>query len=116
MSYLATLFLWLGGGGGLHSHAPKVSDCFKVHDMLKMDDEHYWAKWSNACPYTIDSVYVMVGFTDHSGKQVGNGVWAMYMVKPGANRVNRFTAPRISPAFHKVNVRLITTDSVEALR
>ena len=116
MSYLATLLLWLGSGAGARSHAPKVSQCFKVHDLLKMDDEHYWARWSNACPFTIESVYVMVGFTDHSGKQVGNGVWAMYQVKPGASRVNRFTAPRISPTFQNVTLRLITTDSEEALR
>jgi hypothetical protein len=79
-----------------------------------MDDEHYWANWSNACPYTIESVYVMVRFTDSRGVQVNDGVWAMYNVKPGAHRVNRFTAPN-TPAFHRVSVKRITTDSAEAL-
>ena len=121
MNYLATLLLWLGSGGGhttRSAHAthgtPKVSDCFKVHDLLKMDEEHYWANWTNGCPYTIESVYVMVRFTDHNGAQVNDGVWAMYNVRPGAHRVNRFTAPR-TPEFHRVSVKRITTDSAEAL-
>jgi hypothetical protein len=118
MSYLAAVLFWLGAGSVPHhvrGTAPKVSECFKVHDLLKVDDEHYWAKWSSSCPYTIDSVYVMVGFTDHSGKKVAEGVWSMYQVKPGAGRVNRFTAPLTEPAFQRVRLKRITTDSTEAL-
>ena len=42
----------------------EVSECFKVHRLLKTDSTHYWADWSNTCPYTIEAVYVMVGFLD----------------------------------------------------
>jgi len=55
----------------LAAERPKVSDCFKVHSLTRMDDEHYWANWTNACPYTIDSVYVMIGFADKSRRLLG---------------------------------------------
>src|SRR5712691_11056664 len=57
---------------------PNVSDCFKVHSLTRMDDEHYWANWTNACPYTIDSVYVMIGFADKSRKLLGEGDHHVY--------------------------------------
>jgi hypothetical protein len=91
-----------------------VSKCFKVRRLLKTDSTHYWADWSNTCPYTIDAVYVMVGFRDRSHKDMGNGVWPMYFVKPGAHRVTRFSAPVAD--FETVRVHRITTDSVIALR
>jgi tetratricopeptide (TPR) repeat protein len=94
---------------------PKISDCFKVYNLLKMDEEHYWAEWGNACPYTIDSVYVMVKFTDRSRNHLGNGVWALHFVEPGQRRVMRLTAPRAVPSFDRVEVHRITTDSMEAL-
>jgi tetratricopeptide (TPR) repeat protein len=80
-----------------------------------MDQDHYWANWSNACPYTIDSVYVMVQFWDRSKVPIGEGVWALHFVMPGEHRVTRFTAPRNVPDFDSVRVHKITASSVEAL-
>lgn len=95
---------------------PQVSQCFKVYNLLKMDEEHYWADWGNACPYTIDSVYVMVKFVDHAKNHLGNGVWALHFIEPGARRVTRLTAPRSVPNFDLVQLHKITTDAMEALR
>lgn len=102
---------------GLASAAgnPAVPECFKVHRLLKTDATHYWADWSNTCPYTIDSVYVLVGFMDGFRKYLGDGVWPMYFVLPGAHRVTRFSVPVGVDGFESILVRRITTDSVEAL-
>ena len=86
-----------------------VAHCFKVRRLLRSDPTHYWADWTNTCPYTIEAVYVMVGFLDRGHKEVGSGVWPMYFVEPGAHRVTRFSAP-IS-GFETVRVHRITTDS-----
>ncbi len=91
-----------------------VSQCFKVHRLLKTDSTHYWADWSNTCPYTIEAVYVMVGFRDHSRQEMGSGVWPMYFVQPGVHRVTRFSAPVAD--FETVHVHRITTDSALALK
>ena len=91
----------------------EVGKCFKVLRLLKTDATHYWADWSNTCPYTIDAVYVMVGFRDSGHREMGNGVWPMYFVKPGAHRVTRFSAPVEN--FETVHVHLITTDSATGL-
>jgi hypothetical protein len=95
---------------------PKVSDCFKVRALVRMDEEHYWADWANTCPYTIDSVYVMVSFADKSRHHVGDGVWPMYFVTPGTHRVTRFSVPLDVPDFASVNVQKITADPLEGLR
>jgi hypothetical protein len=94
---------------------PKVSQCFKVHRLLKLDSTHYWADWSNNCPFIIDSVYVEVGFLDHSRKQLGEGVWPMYFVLPGVHRVTRFSVPVGVSTYETVRVSRITTDAAEAL-
>ena len=96
--------------------APAVSDCFKVHRLLKTDETHYWADWTNTCPYIIDSVYVMVGFVDGFRKYLGDGVWPMYFVLPGMHRVTRFSVPVGVNGFENILVRRITTNSTEALR
>jgi hypothetical protein len=92
----------------------KVEECFKVHWLLRADDAHYWADWVSECPYTIDSVYVMVGFVDHGKKSLGNGVWPMYFVLPGAHQVTRFSAPADVSGFETMVVHHITVDSAEA--
>jgi tetratricopeptide (TPR) repeat protein len=97
------------------SAQPKIADCFKVYDLIKMDEDHYWANWANGCPYTIDSVYVMVRFSDRSRTRLGNGVWALHFVTPGTHQVMRLTAPRSVPDFDFVRVHKITADSLEAL-
>jgi tetratricopeptide (TPR) repeat protein len=96
-------------------NAPDVPECFKVHSLIRMDEEHYWANWTNACPYTIDSVYVMVKFRNESGSALGDGVWGLHFVTPGTHQVTRFTSPLSLADFHSVHVAKITTDSVEAL-
>ena len=94
---------------------PVVSQCFKVHSLIKMDEDHYWANWANACPYTIDSVYIMVKFSSRSRVSLGNGVLALHFVVPGTHQVTRFTAPKSVPDFDFIEVRKITTNSEEAL-
>ena len=110
------LLLLILGIPALAADRPRVSDCFKVHSLTRMDDEHYWANWTNACPYTIDSVYVMIGFADKSRKLLGEGVWALHFITQGAHRVIRFSTPSRVDGFEFVNVRKITTDAEEALR
>jgi hypothetical protein len=108
-------FMFLLYGCCAWAQQPSVSECFKVHSLIKMDGDHYWAKWANACPYTIDSVYVLVGFMDKARKIVGNGVWGLHYITPGQGRVTRFSTPPNVSNYEIVNVRKITTDSEEAL-
>src|SRR5579863_792416 len=89
---------------------------FKVRRLLKTDDTHYWADWANTCPFIIDQVYVMVRFLDGSRKPLGNGVWPMYFILPGAHRVTRFSIPAGAVGFESIRVRRITTNTLEALR
>ncbi len=93
----------------------KISDCFKVSYMTKMDSEHYWASWVNTCPYTIDSVYVMIEFADRMKRRIGDGVWGLHFILPGAHRVIRFTAPAACSDYQTIRIRKITADSDEAL-
>ena len=117
MKRLLLLLLLLPIMGGLAcAENPTVTNCFKVNALIKMDEDHYWADWTNACPFIIDSVYVEVGFLDHSHKQLGEGVWPMYFVLPGVHRVTRFSVPVGVSAYETVRVSRITTDSAEALR
>jgi hypothetical protein len=95
------------------AEAAKIQQCFKVRRLLKTDATHYWADWSNTCPFTIEAVYVLVGFLDRSKKELGNGVWPMYFVPPGTHRVTRFSAP--VSGFESVRVHRITTDFADAL-
>jgi len=93
---------------------PPVPQCFKVHSLIRMDEEHYWANWTNACPYTIDSVYVMVKFAGRSGAGA-DGVWALHFVTPGTHQVMRLSTPMGLADYDTVHVARITTDSAEAL-
>jgi hypothetical protein len=101
--------------GALACAETKISDCFKVSSMTKMDSEHYWANWTNTCPYTIDSVYVMIEFADGLKRHVGNGVWGLHFILPGAHRVIRFTAPASCSEYQSIRVRKITNNFEEAL-
>jgi hypothetical protein len=92
----------------------KVEECFKVHWLLRADDAHYWADWVSECPYTIDRVYVMIHFADHGKNHLGNGVWPMYFVLPGAHQVTRFSAPAEVSGFETVLLHRITTETAEA--
>jgi hypothetical protein len=91
-----------------------VSQCFKVHELLRADEEHYWATWTNTCPYTIDSVYVLVKFVDRSAKDVADGVWSLHFIAPGAHRTMRFSAPGRLADFASVRQSKITSDMYEA--
>src|SRR5277367_3709909 len=96
---------------GLAPHVwaqPKISDCFKGHELLRADQEHYWATWTNTCPYTIDSVYVLVRFADHSAKEIADGVWSLHFITPGAHRTMRFSAPGKLADFASVRQHKIT--------
>ena len=102
--------------GALAGDKPTVAQCFQVHSLTRTDGEHYWADWTNACPYTIDSVYVMIDFRDKSHRRLGDGVWGLHFITQGAHRVTRFSTPRGVDGFEFVDLRKVTTDSVEALR
>jgi hypothetical protein len=93
---------------------PKVSECFKVHELLRADEEHYWATWTNACPYTIDSVYVTVRFADRSSRELADGVWSLHFIPPGTHRTMRFSAPGTIADFSSVHEKRITSDMAEA--
>jgi hypothetical protein len=95
---------------------PAVSKCFQIHSMTRTDGEHYWADWTNACPYTIDSVYVMIGFWDKFHQRLGNGVWGLHFITQGAHRVTRFSAPNGVGGFQFLDIRKITTDFTEAFQ
>ncbi len=109
------LLLFTGLASAAGKPKVQVQDCFKVQRLLKTDEAHYWADWTNTCPYTIDAVYVMVHFFDQSLKQLGDGVWPMYFVRPGMHRVTRFSIPKEAAGFEFIRVRQITTDWVLAL-
>ena len=102
--------------GALAGDKPAVSECFQVHSLTRMDGDHYWADWTNACPYTIDSVYVMIGFRDKFHNLLGDGVWGLHFITQGAHRVTRFSTPAGVTAYEFVDIRKVTTDSTEALR
>jgi hypothetical protein len=109
------LGLYLCGAVAFGAEQPKVQDCFKVNRLLKIDATFYWADWSNACPFTVETVYVMVTFVDAANKELGSGVWPMYFIEPGVHRVTRFTAPVGVSAYQTLRVSKITTDSSVAL-
>ncbi|MGA3205123.1 MAG: hypothetical protein ABSF12_21720 [Bryobacteraceae bacterium] len=108
------LVLGLTFGALALAQHPNVSECFKVHNMIRADEAHYWTTWTNACPYTIDSVYVMVRFADRSAKEVADGVWSLHFIAPGAHRTMRFSAPGKLPDFASVRQQKITGDMGEA--
>lgn len=116
MKCLLPLLLFLATSGLSNAQSPAVSNCFKVNALIKMDEDHYWADWTNRCPYTVDSVYVTVKFSDKSRRKVGDGVWSLHFITPGASRVTRLTAPKDVTDFQFVNVKKVTPDLVEALR
>ena len=93
---------------------PSVSECFKVRELLRADEAHYWATWTNTCPYTIDAVYVTVRFVDQSSKELADGVWSLHFVPPGAHRTVRFSAPGKLADFVSVHEKKITADIEEA--
>jgi hypothetical protein len=93
---------------------PKVSDCFKVHELLRADEEHYWATWTNACPYTIDAVYVTVRFADRASRELAEGVWSLHFIPPGTHRTMRFSSPGKLSDFASVHQKRITADMGEA--
>jgi len=110
------LALLLLGAVALAGDKPSVDKCFKVRSLTRTDGEHYWADWTNACPYTIDSVYVMIGFLDKFHKRLGDGVWGLHFITQGAHRVTRFSTPAGVSSFEFVDIRKVTTDFAEALR
>jgi len=93
---------------------PAITECFKIQALTKTDEEHYWADWANTCPYTIDTVYVKIGFFDKLRRPLGNGVWGLHFILQGAHRVTRFSTPSGVAGFEFVNVRKVTTDTDEA--
>lgn len=116
MKQLLLPLLFLATGVVACAQSPVVSRCFKVNALIKMDEDHYWADWTNSCPYTIDSVYVMVKFSDKSRHSVGDGVWSLHFIGPGTRRVMRLSAPGNVPLFQFVSVKKVTADLEEALR
>jgi|SRR5438477_5398019 len=114
MRYAAVLVLLTVSALG--AEKPAISQCFKVHSLTRTDGEHYWADWTNACPYTIDSVYVMIGFLDRFHKRLGEGVWGLHFITQGTHRVTRFSTPSGVGGFEFVDIRKVTTDFSEALR
>jgi hypothetical protein len=114
MSKMKLLVLGLTAASLAFAESPKVSDCFKVHSMIRADEEHYWTTWTNACPYTVDSVYVMVKFADQASREIADGVWSLHFIAPGSHRTMRFSAPGKIADFASVRTHRITSDLGEA--
>jgi hypothetical protein len=116
MKQISLLPFWLMLPAIVHAEQkPQVPQCFKVNALIRMDDDHYWANWTNACTYTVDSVYVNVEFVDGDRRTLGNGLWSMHFVVPGAHQVTRFSTPPGVSAFRFIRVRKVTTTLDEAL-
>lgn len=116
MKHISLLPLWMMLPVMVHAEQkPQVPQCFKINALIRMDDDHYWANWTNACSYTIDSVYVTVEFVDGDRRTVGNGIWSMHFVTPGTHQVTRFSTPGGVSDFRFVKVRRVTTSLDEAL-
>jgi hypothetical protein len=116
MKQLSLLPFWLMLPAIVHAEQkPQVPQCFKVNALIRMDDDHYWANWTNACSYAVDSVYVNVEFVDGDQRSLGNGLWSMHFVVPGAHQVTRFSTPPGVSAFRFIRVRKVTTTLDEAL-
>jgi hypothetical protein len=58
----------------------------------------------------------MVSFLDSKGARMDDGVWAIHWVRPGRREVHEFGIPARAEGFHRVVLRKITVDSIEALR
>ncbi len=101
-----------------HSPVPieDVSHCFVVHEMVKSEEERYFVDAISRCAHEYDAVYVMVSFLDSKGARLDDGVWAVYWVRPGRREVHEFGIPIKASGFHRVVLRKITADSLEALR
>ena len=95
---------------------PQVPQCFKVNSLIRMDEDHYWANWTNACAYTVDSVYINVEFVDGDRRTLGGGLWSMHFVTPGAHQVTRLSTPPGVSDFRFIRVRKVTTTLDEALQ
>src|ERR1700722_7700342 len=93
---------------------PKVSDCFKVNELLRADEEHYWATWTDACPYTIDSAYVTVRLAAGSAGELAETVLGLHLQQLPPHRTMRFSAPGRIADFASVYQKKITADMGEA--
>jgi hypothetical protein len=93
--------------------ADRVESCFKVHDLLRSDDDHYWSLWSNTCKAEIEVVYVAVEFFDKTEK-IGNGLWEIRWPK-GFHRLNKWSTSMTIPVGTVIKIRKITTKLEEAL-
>jgi hypothetical protein len=96
--------------------AEDVSQCFVVHEMVKSEDLRYLIDATSKCSREYDAIYVMVSFLDAKGRHLDDGVWAIYWCRPGRHEVHEFGIPPLAAGFHRVVLRKITADSVEALR
>lgn len=99
-----------------HARAEDVAQCFVVREMVKSEDLRYFVDAVSKCSREYDAVYVMVSFLDAKGGHLDDGVWAIYWCRPGRREVHEFGIPARAAGFHRVVLRKITADSVEALR
>lgn len=95
--------------------AENVSRCFAVHEMVKTEPARYLVRAVSECARTYDAVYVMVSFLDEKGKQLDNGVWAIYWCRPGRSEIHEFGIPKAARGFTRVVLNKITTDFNEVL-
>jgi len=95
--------------------AEDVSKCFVVHEMSKSEDVRYLVDAVSHCAHEYDAVYVAVTFLDGTGRNLGEGVWPVYWLRPGRREFHEFSVPRHAFGFERVVLRRITTDYAEAL-
>ena len=103
---------------------PRPEDCFKVRSMRKAtlvrdrvpgDEERYQVVASNTCNYTIDAIYVLVGFTDGNRRMLSGGLWTLYFMPSGKRWTKKFSIPTKAAGLEGVFLRKITTNAEEAL-
>jgi hypothetical protein len=92
-----------------------ISQCFVVREMAKSEDIRYLVDAVSHCSREYDAVYVMVSFLDSDGRDMGDGLWAIYWCRPGRREFHEFAVPRRAQGFKRVVLKRITTDFTEAL-
>jgi hypothetical protein len=86
-----------------------------VRDVIPGDEARYQVVAINTCKYTIDAIYVLVGFTDGNYRELSGGLWTLYFMPPGKSWTKKFSIPVKAAGFERVVLRKITTNAEEAL-
>ena len=79
------------------------------------DEARYQVVATNTCRYTIDAIYVLVGFADRNRRVLSGGLWTLYFMPSGKSWTKKFSIPTKAAGFERVFLRKVTTNADEAL-